>query len=77
MDHGTSLDSRASLTGAKSPRRVHLRYRTQRRAAGQPLPRFRLRRSPWTDWIVVADVALVVVLLVIPADQRVARREGP
>jgi L-asparagine transporter-like permease len=42
----------------------------------QPLPRFRLPGSPWTNWVVLAYVALVVVLLAVTADQRVALVAG-
>jgi AAT family amino acid transporter len=56
---------------------VHLRFRARLRREGTPVPAgFRMPGHPWTNWVVLAYIALVLVLLAVSADQRVALVAG-
>lgn len=50
----------------------HLRYRGRQRAEGSAPGGFRMPGSPWTNYAVLAYIALVAVLLAVTPDQRVA-----
>lgn len=50
----------------------HLRFRAEQRAAGERRGAFRMPASPWSNYLILAYLALVTLLLVITPDQRVA-----
>jgi AAT family amino acid transporter len=50
----------------------HLHFRARQRRAGSPPGRFPMPGSPWTNYVVLAYIALVAVLLAATPDQRVA-----
>ncbi len=55
---------------------THLRYRARVRRGDYELQSFRLPGSPWTNYVVLGYIALVVVLLVVTPSQRVALIAG-
>ena len=55
---------------------AHLRFRARKAAAGEPPGQFPMPLSPWSNYVVLAYVALVAVLLAVNADQRVALVAG-
>jgi AAT family amino acid transporter/D-serine/D-alanine/glycine transporter len=55
---------------------AHLRFREQVRQGLRARQSFRLPGSPWTNYAVLAFIALVAVLLAVKSDQRVALAAG-
>jgi AAT family amino acid transporter/D-serine/D-alanine/glycine transporter len=55
---------------------THLRFRARVRRGELPPQTFRLPGSPWTNVVVLAYLALVVVMLAVTPDQRVALVAG-
>ena len=55
---------------------AHLRFRQEVRQGLRPQPSYRLPGSPWTNYAVLAFIALVLVLLAVKNDQRVALAAG-
>ena len=55
---------------------THLRYRARVQRGDAPRQAFRLPGSPWTNVVVLAYIAVVVVLLAITPDQRVSLAAG-
>jgi L-asparagine transporter-like permease len=55
---------------------THLRYRARVRRGAYPRQTFRMPGSPWTNLIVLSYIAVVVVLLAVTPDQRVALVAG-
>jgi amino acid transporter, AAT family len=51
---------------------AHLRFRARHHREARPLGPFRMPGSPWTNYLVLAYIGLVAVLLAITPDQRVA-----
>jgi AAT family amino acid transporter/D-serine/D-alanine/glycine transporter len=55
---------------------THLRYRARVRSGAFPRQTFRMPGAPWTNFLVLGYIALVVVLLVVTPAQRVALAAG-
>jgi L-asparagine transporter-like permease len=55
---------------------THLRYRAQVDAGQLEQQSFRMPGAPWTNYLVLAYVALVVVLLGVTPSQRIALIAG-
>lgn len=55
---------------------THLRYRRQERMGLVPRQSYRMPGSPWTNYVVLAYIALVAVLLAVEPGQRVALVAG-
>jgi L-asparagine transporter-like permease len=55
---------------------AHLRYRARRAREGAGRGAFAMPGSPWTNYVVMAYLALVAVLLAVTPDQRVALIAG-
>jgi amino acid transporter, AAT family len=56
---------------------VHLQYRKAVKKAGSPLSHFHMPGSPWTNWLVLLFLGVVLVLLGFTKDTRIALYVGP
>jgi L-asparagine transporter-like permease len=55
---------------------IHLRFRASVRAGELPASDFRMPGAPWTNVLILAYVALIVVMLAYEPDQRIALLAG-
>ncbi len=73
----TSVSACAGLWTWSMIRAAHLRYRSKVRAGNLPTVDYRMPGAPVTNWIALASLAFVVVLMATSGDTRLGLGYGP